>query len=182
MANEPQPQSKIVEGLHGRLPFSVGGLVGFFSLIVLLRIRSLLHVSAQQFDFEGIEVWLTIDLVIVLIVAPLAHTLSHVLSLIGQHKAWELQRRFLYPRVRPTQPLSRSQAIGYLLAPLGLNLVLVLGMLSEPLAAYLALWGAVNLGLTTNDLWKVLGVWRFPKTSSFIVHQNHLERTEAQRG
>ncbi|MBM7846059.1 DUF3267 domain-containing protein [Herpetosiphon giganteus] len=182
MANETQPQSNIVEGLTGRLPFLIGGLAGFFSLVLFMRIRYMLHASAHQLDFEGIQAWLIVDIVIMLIIAPLAHTLSHVLGLIGQKQPWKLQRRLLYPRVRPTQPLSRRQVIGYLLAPLGLNVLLLFGLVIEPLAAYLALWGAVNLGLTTNDLWKVLGVWRFPQTSSFVVHQNHLERTEAQRG
>ncbi|WP_164689703.1 metalloprotease family protein [Herpetosiphon llansteffanensis] len=182
MANETQPQSNIVEGLTGRLPLLIGGLVGFFGLVLFMRIRYMLHKSAQQLDFEGIQAWLIIDIVIVLIIAPLAHTLSHIFGLIGQKQPWKLQRRLLYPRVRPTQALSRRQVIGYLLAPLGLNALLLLGLLIEPLAAYFALWGAVNLGLTANDLWKVLGIWRFPQTSSFVVQQNHLERIEVKRG
>lgn len=182
MSNKAQPQSSIVEGLTGRLPFLVGGLVSFFSLVLFMRIRYTLHTSAQQLDFEGVEVWLLIDVIIVLIIAPLGHTLSHVLGLILQKQPWQLQRRLIYPRVRPSQALIRRHVIGYLLAPLALNGLLLLGLLIEPLSAYLALWGAVNLGLTANDLWKVLGVWRFPQSSSFLIHSNYLERTEAGRG
>ena len=182
MSNEAQPQSRIVEGLTGRLPFLIGGLVGFFSLVLLMRIRYTLYASAQQLDFEGVQAWLIIDAIIVLIIAPLGHTLSHSLGLIIQKQPWQLQRRLIYPRVRPSQVLTRRQVIGYLVAPLALNGLLLLGLLIEPLSAYLALWGAVNLGLTTNDLWKVLGVWRFPQASSFLIHGNYLERTEAGRG
>lgn len=182
MSNEAQPQSSIVEGLTGRLPFLIGGLVGFFSLVVLMRIRYSLHSSAQQLDFEGVQAWLIIDAIIVLIIAPVGHTVSHVLGLMLQKQPWQLQRRLIYPRVRPSQALPRRQVIGYLLAPLALNGLLLLGLLIEPFSAYLALWGAVNLGLTTNDLWKVLGVWRFPQSSSFLIHGNYLERTEAGRG
>ncbi len=182
MANEPQAQSSIVEGLTGRLSFLMGSLVSFLSLILFMRIRYMLHVSAHQIDFEGIQVWLIIDAVIIVIIAPLAHTLSHVLSLILQKQPWKLQRSLVYPRVRPSQALSRRQVIGYLLAPLALNGLLFLGLLIEPLSGYLALWGAVNLGFTTNDLWKVLGVWRFPRSSAFLVELHHLERTEARRG
>ncbi|ABX05962.1 MAG TPA: DUF3267 domain-containing protein [Herpetosiphon sp.] len=182
MANKPQPQSGIVEGLTGRLPFLIGSLVSFFSFVLLMRIRTLIHGTFENLDFEGIQVWLMLDAMIIVILAPLSHTISHSLGLMLQKQPWQAQRRLIYPRVRPRQALTRRQVIGYLLAPLALNGVLLLGIIIKPFSAYLALWGAVNLGLTSNDLWKVLGVWRFPESTSFVVHQNHLERTEAGHG
>ena len=182
MSEAQQPQSQIVEGLTGRLPFLLGSLVSFFSLIIFLRIRSEIHVSAREIDFDGMSVWLAIDALLLFVVVPIAHTFSHLLSLVLQKQPWQAQRRWLYPQIRPTKALSRAATIRYLLAPLGLNLVLLLAIFIEPIAGYMAFWGAINLGLTVGDIWKVLGVWRFPKKSYFIVKQSHLEQTEAPRG
>jgi len=167
-----------VEGLSGRLPFLIGGLIGILALIMLFRIRSLLHTAADAVDFDTLGTWGSAILLIIFVFAPLLHTLSHAITMAALRIPQRLTRRLIYPRVRPRQPVSRQQALWILAAPLGVSLLLLLLLAVRSLSAFVAVWSAVNLGLAINDIWKMLGLRRFPATAQVEMNLDHCRIVE----
>ena len=167
-----------MEGLSGRLPFLIGGLIGILALIVLFRIRSLLHAAADTIDFDTLGIWGSAVLLVVFVFAPLLHMLSHAIAMAALRIPQRLTRRLIYPRVRPRQPVSRQQALWILAAPLAVSLLLLLLLTLRSLSAFVAVWNAVNLGLSINDIWKMLGLRRFPATAQVEMNLDHCRIVE----
>jgi hypothetical protein len=168
----------IVEGLPGRLPFLVSGLIFFLTTMILLRIRNTIHAGAAELDFEALRGWIVPGLLILLVLAPLLHTAAHALALILARAPLRWERRLVFPRARPARAVSRTEATRILLAPLGLSLLLLIAMAVRPLSAIAALWGAVNLALSVNDIWKAIGLRRFPPAARIEMKSDHCRLAE----
>jgi hypothetical protein len=166
----------IVEGLPGRLPFLVSGLILFLTTMTLLRIRNAIH--GAELDFEVLMSWIVPGLVLLLVLAPLLHTAAHALALISVRAPLRWERRLVFPRARPARAVSRTEATRILLAPLGLSLLLLIALAVRPLSAMAALWGAVNLALSVNDIWKAIGLRRFPPAARIEMNSDHCRLVE----
>ncbi|HYF64533.1 MAG TPA: metalloprotease family protein [Herpetosiphonaceae bacterium] len=154
--------SSLVEGLPGRLPFLVSGLILFLSTMILLRIRNVLHADAASIDFEELLPLIAPTFLALVVLAPLMHLVTHALALLILRVPLRWERRLIFPQVRPGRTVSRAEATRILLAPLVFSLLLLLALAVRPLSAYAALWNAMNLALSVNDIWKAIGLRRFP--------------------
>ncbi len=177
-SSKPAAATPVVEGLSGRLPVLVGGLLFVFALIILFRLRSVLHAAADVIDFDTIGTWGSATLLVIFVFVPLLHTLSHALAMAGLKIPQRLIRRLIYPRFRPRQPVSRQQATWILAAPLVVSLLLLLLLAVRSLSAFVAVWSAVNLGLSSNDIWKILGLRRFPRSAQVEMNLDHCRIVE----
>lgn len=174
----PAQSAPIVEGLSGRLPILVSGLVFMLLSTLLFRLRSVFHQQADVIDFDTVGTWGSVGLLLIFVIAPLAHTLAHALALALMRQPLRVTRRLIYPCVRPTHPVSHQQATWILLAPLGLSLVLLGLMTIRSLSAFVVVWNAVNLGLWVNDAWKVLGLRRFSRKARVEMNRDHCRIVE----
>lgn len=164
---------QIVEGLPGRLPAVVGGLVFFAANIVFFRLRALLHEGADAIDFETIFSWGTAILVLSLLF-PLVHHAVHALVALVLGKGVRPTIALIYPRFLPARPLSKAQAQIYFLAPLALSLLALGLIVYRPWSAYAGFLGAINTGLWANDLWKLLGLKRVPADAALQIERDHI--------
>ena len=183
---QPTPPAKanatIVEGLTGRLPLLVGGLVFFLASTLLFRFRSLLHANADAINFDTVGTWGVAGAVILLVVAPLLHTVFHALALLIMRVPTTWHRRVIYPRVRAARPVLNRAATRILLAPLALSLLLVVLTAVRSVSAFVVLWNALNIALSVNDMWKVLGLRRFGANALVEMNRDHCRVLEQGNG
>lgn len=182
----PTPPAKanatIVEGLTGRLPLLVGGLVFFLASTLLFRVRSLLHTNADAINFDTVGTWGVAGALILLVVAPLLHTVFHALPLLIGRLPMTWHRRTIYPRVRAARLVTNREARRILLAPLALSLLLLVLTAVRSLSAFAVLWNALNLALSVNDLWKWLGLRRFGANALVEMNRDHCRVLEQHNG
>ena len=183
---QPTPPAKanatIVEGLTGRLPLLVGGLVFFLASTLLFRFRSLLHANADAINFDTVGTWGVAGAVILLVVAPLLHTVFHALALLIVRVPTTWHRRVIYPRVRAARPVLNRAATRILLAPLALSLLLGVLTAVRSVSAFVVLWNALNIALSVNDMWKVLGLRRFGANALVEMNRDHCRVLEQGNG
>lgn len=182
----PTPPDKanatMVEGLTGRLPLLVGGLVFFLASTLLFRVRSLLHTNADAINFDTVGTWGVAGLVILLVVAPLLHTAFHALPLLIGRVPMTWHRRTIYPRVRAARLVTNREAQRILLAPLALSLLLLVLTAVRSLSAFAVLWNALNIALSVNDMWKALGLRRFGAKALVEMNRDHCRVLEQPNG
>lgn len=171
--------SSIVEGLPGRLPFLVSFLVFFLGTMTLFRIRNTLHTGAAEIDFDAMASWITPGLLLLFVLAPLLHLATHALALLVLRVPLRWERRLIFPRARAGRPVSRTAATQILLAPLALSLLLLIALAVRPVSGFAALWNAVNLALSVNDIWKAIGLRRFPPAALVEMNGDHCRLVES---
>lgn len=169
-----ESQDTIIEGLQGRLPFLVGGILFFFANTIGLQIRAATNRNANVINGDQLPLIIAVWLVIVFIIAPLAHTFSHALAIKMAGKSLRWTRKWWYPRVRPVEAVSKAEARKILLAPLILSGILLILLIVPVVSAFAAVWNGVNIGLLVNDVWKVMGLMRFSNKQRFSMEIDHL--------
>ncbi|HEY1017205.1 MAG TPA: metalloprotease family protein [Herpetosiphonaceae bacterium] len=174
-------RSNIVEGLTGRLPLLVGGLMLFLSCGLMFGLRNLFHRNSNTITFDDVSTWGPLFLAAILIVAPLLHTAAHAVALAAMGLPQRWSRAGVYPRVRPAAPVSRRQAVRFFAAPFILAALLAALVVIKPVSVFAAVVGGVNLAIAAADAWKILGLQRFPAKTTFEVHADHCRALNAGR-
>lgn len=172
-------RASIVEGLTGRLPLLVGGLMLFLSCGLMFGLRNLFHRDSMTLTFDDVSSWGPIVLASILVVAPLGHTLAHAVALAAMGLPARWSRAGIYPRVRPAAPVSRRQAIRFFAAPFALGALLAVLVVIRPISGFVAVIGGVNLAIAAADAWKILGLQRFSAKTTFELHADHCRALNA---
>ena len=164
----------IIEGLTGRLPFLVSGIIFFLANTICFQIRGFLHAELNVIDGNQFTVIVVGWLVIVLVIAPLMHTLTHALAIRLAGKPLRWFRTWWYPRVRPAATVSRPEALRILLAPVALSLILLMLLIIPAFSGAFVVWSSVNIALSANDIWKAIGLMRISPKARLSMETDHL--------